>query len=120
METVESLPKRLRKRKKAGRYLKKPKRLSGIFSLIYFAFTFAYIEIIFHIREFHNSSVLFPVLFAIPAGIFVGTVCNLFREKLASVLRYIISVAVMLLACVQIVYFHSFQSFMSLSQVGMG
>jgi len=120
VETVESLPKTGRRRRKAGRYLKKPKRLSGIFSLIYFALTFAYIEIIFHIREFQNVSVLFPVLFAIPAGIFAGMVCNLFPEKIAKVLRYVLSAAVMVLACVQIVYFHSFQSFMSLSQVGMG
>lgn len=120
METAETLPQKQRKRKKAGRYLKKSRRLSGIFSLIYFAVTFAYIEIIFHFREFKNFSALFPVLFAIPAGFFAGMLCNLFPEKVARVLRYVISAGVMVLFCVQIVYFHSFQSFMSLSQVGMG
>lgn len=120
METAETLPQKQRKRKKAGRYLRKSRRLSGIFSLIYFAVTFAYIEIIFHFREFKNFSALFPVLFAIPAGFFAGMLCNLFPEKVARVLRYVISAGVMVLFCVQIVYFHSFQSFMSLSQVGMG
>jgi len=120
VETAETIPQKQRRRKKAGRYLKHPKRLSGIFSLIYFAVTFSYIEIIFHFREFRNFSALFPVLFAIPAGFFAGMLCNLFQEKIARVLRYVISAAVMVLFCVQIVYFHSFQSFMSLSQVGMG
>ena len=81
METAETIPQRPRKRKKSGRYLKQHKRLSGIFSLIYFAVTFAYIEIIFHYREFKNFSALFPVLFAIPAGFFAGMLCNLFPEN---------------------------------------
>ena len=125
METTETIQTRPRRRNKGGRYLKKSdkasgKRLSGIFSLIYFAVTFAYIEVIFHIREFKDASAVFPVLFALPAGIFAGMLCNLFPEKIARILRYVISAAVMVLFCVQIVYFHSFQSFMSMSQVGMG
>ncbi len=107
-------------RRKPGRYLKQKRRLSGIFSLVYFAVTFAYLEIVFHIREFQNVSALFPVLFAIPCGIFAGAVCNLFPEKAARVLRYVISAVIMVTFCVQIVYFHSFQSFLSLSLLGMG
>jgi len=125
VETQETIQNRPRRKNRGGRYLKKTdrshtKRLSGIFSLIYFAVTFAYVEIIFHIREFKDISVVFPVLFAIPAGIFAGMLCNLFPEKIARIVRYVISAAVMVLTCVQIVYFHSFQSFMSMSQVGMG
>ena len=120
METAETIPQTQKRRKKGGRYVKKQKRLSGIFSLIYFAVTFAYIELIFHFREFQNFSAVFPVLFAIPAGFFAGMLCNLFPERIARILRYVISAGVMVLFCVQIVYFHSFQSFMSLSQVGMG
>ena len=94
--------------------------LSSVFSPLYFSVAFAYIEIVFHITEFHNASVLFPILFAIPVGILVGFLCDLFQEKVARILRYGISAAVMVVFCVQIVYFHSFQSFMSMSQVGMG
>ena len=120
METAETIHDKPQRRRKAGRYLKQPKKLSGILSLFYFVVTFAYIEIIFHIREFKDISAVFPVLFAIPAGCLAGLICNLFPEKIARVLRYVISAAVMVLFCVQIVYFHSFQSFMSMSQVGMG
>lgn len=108
------------KRRKPGRYLKRKRKLSSIFSLLYFILTFAYIETVFHITEFKNVSVLFPVLFALPFGILAGTVCNLFPEKVARVLRYVISVAVMVWFCVQIVYFHSFQAFLSMSLLGMG
>ncbi len=94
--------------------------LASVFSPLYFAVTFAYIEIVFHITEFHNVSVLFPILFSIPVGILVGFLCDLFEEKIARILRYVISAFIMVVFCVQIVYFHSFQSFMSMSQVGMG
>ena len=120
MEQTEQAVQQPRKRRKPGRYLKQRRKLSGIFSLLYFIITFAYLEIVFHITEFKDVAVLFPVLFAIPSGILAGTVCNLFPEKIARVLRYVISAAVMVLFCVQIVYFHSFQSFLSISLLGMG
>ena len=94
--------------------------ISGLFSPVFFAISFAYMELVFHIQEFQNASALFPVLFAIPAGILVGTICNLFSEKVARVLRYIFCIAPSVLFGVQFVYFHSFQSFMSVSQTGMG
>lgn len=93
---------------------------SGLFSPIFFAVCFAYMELVFHIREFHNASALFPILFAIPLGIFAGAVCNLFSEKVARILRYVFCIAPAILFSVQLVYFHSFQSFMSVSQAGMG
>lgn len=102
------------RRKKANRWF------FSLFSPVYFAVTFAYIELVFHITEFHNASCFFPILFAIPAGLFAGLICDLFPGKVARVLRYVLSAAVMFLFGVQIVYFHSFQAFMSLSQVGMG
>lgn len=108
------------RKRKPGRYLKRRRWLSGIFSLVYFIVTFAYLEIVFHITEFKNVSALFPVMFAIPAGIFAGAVCNLLPEKFAKILRYVISAAVMVIYGVQIVYFHSFQSFLSVSLLGMG
>jgi len=99
---------------------KQHRLLSILFSPLYFAFVFAYIEIVFHITEFHNTSFLFPILFSIPVGILMGFVCDLFSERIARILRYGISATIMVVFCVQIVYFHCFQSFMSMSQVGMG
>ena len=96
------------------------RRLSGLFSPVFFAISFAYMELVFHIREFNNASALFPILFAIPAGILAGAICNLFSEKVARILRYVFIVLPPVLFGVQIVYFHSFQSFMSVSQAGMG
>ena len=93
---------------------------SWMLSPLYFIVTFAYIELVFHIREFKNASALFPMLFAIPAGLLTGFFVDLFSEKIARWLRYGISAAFMVLFGVQMVYFHSFQSFMSFSQVGMG
>ena len=116
-EQTRTTPQR---RRKPGRYLKRRRWLSGIFSLVYFIVTFAYLEVVFHITEFKNASAVFPVLFAVPAGIFAGALCNLFPEKIARILRYVISGAVMVIYGVQIVYFHSFQSFLSVSLLGMG
>ena len=41
------------------------RRLSGLFSPVFFAISFAYMELVFHIREFNNASALFPILFAV-------------------------------------------------------
>jgi len=111
VDTAEQTPKRMSKQHRL---------LSILFSPLYFAFVFAYIEIVFHITEFHNTSFLFPILFSIPVGILMGFVCDLFSERIARILRYGISATIMVVFCVQIVYFHCFQSFMSMSQVGMG
>ena len=96
------------------------RRLSGLFSPVFFAISFAYMELVFHIREFQDGAAWFPILFAIPAGILAGAICNLFSEKIARILRYVFLVLPVILFGVQIVYFHSFQSFMSVSQAGMG
>ena len=120
MDMNEQTRENPQRRRKPGRYLKRRRKLSGVFSLVYFVVTFAYLELVFHITEFKNASALFPVLFAIPAGIFAGALCNLLPEKIARILRYVLSAAVMVLYGVQIVYFHSFQSFLSFSLLGMG
>lgn len=117
---MEQTPVKTPTRRKGGKYLKPSRKLSSVFSLLYFVITFVYIEIVFHITEFKNVSVVFPVLFAIPAGVLAGTLCNLFPEKIARILRYVISAVMMVWYCVQIVYFHSFQSFLSMSLLGMG
>lgn len=93
---------------------------SFIFSSVYFILTFLYMEAVFHIAEFGNGSVLFPVLFAVPAGFLFAFITDLFPEKTGRILRYVLSIAVMVLFGTQVVYFHSFQAFMSMSQVGMG
>lgn len=90
------------------------------FSPLYFVISFVYLELLFHGKEFGDLSVLFPVLFAIPAGLLAGTICNFLPEKGAKVLRYIFITLPIVLFSVQIVYYHSFQSFLSLSLMGMG
>lgn len=90
------------------------------FSAWFFIVTFAYIEIVFHIKEFQNVSAIFPVLFTIPAGFFTGLICDLFPEKVARAVRFCVAGFYMVYVCVQIVYFHSFQSFLTLSMAGMG
>ena len=111
-------------KKRPGRYAKRTTHsyrwLSSLFSPLYFAITFMYIELVFHITEFKNGSAFFPILFAIPSGILAGLICDLFPKKVVKILRYVFSAAVMVLFCVQIVYFHSFQSFLSFSLLGMG
>ena len=95
-------------------------KLRPWFSPLYFTLTFVYLELVFHALEFSNLSVLFPVLFAIPAGLFAGMICNFLPEKAARIARYVLAAIPGVLFCVQIVYYYSFQSFLSLSLIGMG
>lgn len=97
-----------------------PAFLKLLFSPLYFVFTFVFIETVFHIAEFRDAQLVFPILFAVPAGVLFGIICDLFPEKVARVFRYVLSAAVMVIFGTQIVYFHSFRSFMSMGQVGMG
>ena len=108
------------KRRKRGNRKRRYHPYSWMLSPLYFIGLFAYIELVFHIREFRNVSAVFPMLFAIPAGLLTGFFCDLFSEKYAKWLRWGISIGFMVLFSVQMVYFHIFQSFMSLSYVGMG
>lgn len=119
METTNTIRERPKKRRKLRKKFRPKFCIPSWFSLVYFAVTFAYLEIIFNIRVFDGGKTVFHVLFAIPAGILAGTICNLFSEKIARVLRYVVSVIVMVLFSVQVVYHNDFHSFMSLSQVGM-
>ncbi len=97
-----------------------PPLLRAFFSPLYFIVTFSYLEAVFHIAEFKNISFLYPLLLAIPVGALFGFICDLFDERVAMILRYALSLPVMLIFSVQVVYFHSFRSFMSFGQIGMG
>ncbi len=96
------------------------KRFFNIFfSEIFFVLSFAYIEIVFHVSVFKNLMLTYPIIFAVPAGILCGAICDLFPKKAAKILRYIPCAAVWIFASVQRVYHFTFQSFMSISQLGM-
>ena len=99
------------KRRKRGNRKRRYHPYSWMLSPLYFIGLFAYIELVFHIREFRNVSAVFPMLFAIPAGLLTGFFCDLFSEKYAKWLRWGISIGFMVLFSVQMVYFHIFQSF---------
>jgi len=110
----------VRRKRRLNPAQKRHRRLSGLFSSLFFAAAFIYLELLFHIVEFKNVSAIFPMLLAVPAGLLVGTVCNLMPEKAARIVRYTVAAAAAVLFSVQIVYFHSFQSFLSVSLAGMG
>ena len=74
---------------------RKQEKRSPIYAILiplFFVLSFAFMEFVFHARVFKNGSVLFPVLFAIPTGIAVGIFCDLFKEKIARILRYVIAI----------------------------
>ena len=101
---------------------RRPRKVKNTFwfSPAYIALSLMYMELVFHIKEFSNISAVFPILFAIPVGLVLGEICNLVPEKAARILRYVFLGISAVWFCVQIVYFHSFQSFLSLSLLGMG
>ncbi len=99
-----------------------PKRtVNGfVFSSIYYILMLVCLETVFHISRFGNMSVVFPILFAIPIGLLLALITDLFSEKTAGIIRCTVTVLLILLFGTQIVYHHTFKDFMSMSQVGMG
>ncbi len=101
------------------RFPSRKRVLSIFFSEIFFVLSFIYIEVVFHVSVFGNATLTYPIIFAVPAGVLCGAICDLFPEKVARVLRFIPCAAVWLFASVQKVYHFTFYSFMSISQLGM-
>lgn len=83
---------------------------------VYFSLLLIYLEAIFHIYEFRalTGSFGFVVLFSVMAGIFLGAVAGLLREKASYVFSLAATVIVCVLFCAEMVYKEVFQKFLAL------
>ncbi len=89
-------------------------------SMIIFPFLFCYLEIVFHCFVFKeiNRNLVYPILIAIATGLLVAAVTSLFSRRINCLIGMIFVSAVSIWFCVQLVFEHIFQTFLSLYSVG--
>ncbi len=82
----------------------------------YFQVLLIYLEIVFHIAMFKRLdwSLIYPVLFALPAGFILSIVTNFFTPKINHRIVVGITAALCLIFCAEVVYHGVFNTYFSL------
>lgn len=83
---------------------------------VYFSLLLVYLETVFHIYEFRSltGDFFFAVLFSVMAGILIGAVAELFRERVSYVLSLLLTALLCVFFCAEVVYQAVFQKFLAL------
>ena len=90
---------------------------------VFFFISILYLEIVLHgfIYKSLDSKIIFPVLFASTIGALIALIAGFFDSKVNIIIMWLVTGALCLLFCVQLVYFYVFKvyfSFQSLSMAG--
>ncbi len=120
-----------RERLKLMSFLKKAKEqafLSFIelsrrkYSVLFYMLTVIYFEVIMQLRVFGelNWKIIFTVLFALPAGVFIVFLCNLFSKRINLIMSWVVLGFLYVYYCTQLIYEFVFGSLMSITSIKMG
>lgn len=92
------------------------------YSVIFYMLTVIYFEIIMQLRVFGQISwkIIFTVLFALPAGVFIVFLCNLFGKKANLAISWVVLSLLFVYYCTQLIYEFVFGSLLSITAVKMG
>lgn len=94
--------------------------IAGHFSCFYYIGMLMYFEVAFHVMLFGDLKILYPVLFAIPIGLFLACVTDFFGPRTRRALYWGFTALGFLVYGSQVVYHHVFFSFYAISQIGLG
>lgn len=86
---------------------------------LYFFFSLLFLEGVMRIYLHIPGTPVFMVLFTIPAALFLGFLCHILPRVLGKVMAFFLTVFLDIIYIVQIVYYHIYGSFASVSQIGM-
>lgn len=104
-------------------YIKSRKPESSIAPALLFSLLFpVYLEVILHLFVYRSftTRIVYPILFALAAGVLIFGICSCFPSKVGGVLACVLTGLVVLFFEVQFVYNSIFGEFMSLWQVSFG
>lgn len=92
------------------------------YSVLFYMITVIYFEIIMQLKVFGglNWKIIFTVLFALPAGVFIVFLCNLFGKRLNLVMSWVVLSFLFVYYCTQLIYEFVFGSLMSITSIKMG
>ena len=92
-----------------------------VYPILYLIASIAYLEIVIHLLIYHSidNKIIYPILFAIPVGLFISFVTGLFKEKINRILFIIIMSIITLIYCIQYIYYYVFKVFFSFQSLGL-
>lgn len=94
---------------------------SLIFPVAFLISTVIYLEIIIHLLNYRSIDlkIIYPILFAIPLGIFIGVITALFNSTVNKCLFTLFIGLACLLFAVQLIYYSLFKVYFSFQSIGM-
>ena len=92
-----------------------------LFPVLFFIGTLLYLEVILHLLIYRSvdMKIIYPLLFAIPLGIFLAFITGLFRSKTNKFLMWAITIGICIIFLTQLVYFSVFKVFFSFQSLSM-
>lgn len=89
----------------------------GLFAPFYFLIVMVYMELVFHIYNFHkiDLNTIGIILFSASFALLTGFLCSVFPAKVNRILATFFTLLFSIYFCVQIVYHAVFQNYLSLS-----
>ncbi|WP_426349998.1 LTA synthase family protein [Alloiococcus sp. CFN-8] len=91
-------------------------------NILFYTVVLIYLETLLHVSVYKglDSDLIYPLLFSIPTGGFVGTLSTLFSEKVNHLLSIVFTALLSLWFAAQEVYYYVFKVFLSVYSIGNG
>lgn len=92
-----------------------------LFPVFFLISTFIYLEVVLHLLIYKNIDIkiIYPILFAIPFGLFLSFVIGLFSKKINRILLWLITVIACIIFNTQFIYYYIFKVFFSFQSLGL-
>lgn len=89
--------------------------------MLFFLITFIYLELILHLLIYQSmdGKILYPIVFAIPIGLFMTILTGFFSYKVNKAILWVLTSAICFLFGLQLVYYDVFKLFFSFQSLGM-
>lgn len=92
-----------------------------LFPMFFLISTFIYLEVVLHLLIYRNLDIkiIFPILFAIPLGIFFSFLMGIFNNKINRILLWLITLITCIIFNTQLIYFYVFKVYFSFQSLGL-
>jgi len=100
---------------------KKSGKSSFIIPMLFTVGSLIYLEIVLHFLNHRgiDEKIIYPILFAIPFGLFFGFLTGLFQDKVNKALMYLVTTIFCILFITQLIYYYVFKVYFSFQTLGM-
>ncbi len=107
--------------KEKGKYLKEIPKENLLYPLAFFIGTLIYLELNSHFFIYNtiDGRIIYPIIFAIPTGIFFTLLAGFFKNYGNKLVMWLLTGISCLIFCLQVVYYSVFKVYFSFQTIGM-